>query len=317
MRLRFEQRLPGRATVASAASAGGGSGGSPPRGLSRVPLPHNFKERVAQQFEERAARYDRGNTYHPPLAARLVQLAALQPGEAVLDVGAGTGLVALQAAQEIGPTGRVLAVDLSTSMLEQAKAKAGAQGLVSVETLAADIDTCTFLPGSIHAILCSSALPFLPDIPASLARWRGWLERSSGRLVFNVPKGIGSRAFTLFAEVAAQEAGLLLVDPSSQFAQDAAVHEMLATAGYSRCELQVSNELNRRAAQTPEQWAAAAWQFCASSPFADVGRQVSAAQLERMRVQYLREAAELAVRYATSAGGIEEPYQMLWVMARP
>lgn len=57
--------------------------------------------------------------YHPPLAARLVEVAALQPGMAVLDVACGTGLVLTDAAGAVGATGRVVGVDLSAEMLKQ------------------------------------------------------------------------------------------------------------------------------------------------------------------------------------------------------
>ena len=57
--------------------------------------------------------------YHPPLAKRLLELAALRPGMAVLDVACGTGLVLLDAAAAVGPAGRVAGVDLSAQMLKQ------------------------------------------------------------------------------------------------------------------------------------------------------------------------------------------------------
>ena len=58
--------------------------------------------------------------YHPPLAARLVELTELRPGMAVLDVASGTGLVLLAAAAAVGPAGRAVGVDLSAEMLKQA-----------------------------------------------------------------------------------------------------------------------------------------------------------------------------------------------------
>jgi ubiquinone/menaquinone biosynthesis C-methylase UbiE len=58
-------------------------------------------------------------SYHPPLAARLVELAELRPNMAVLDVACGTGLVLLAAAAEVGPIGRAVGVDISAEMLKQ------------------------------------------------------------------------------------------------------------------------------------------------------------------------------------------------------
>jgi ubiquinone/menaquinone biosynthesis C-methylase UbiE len=58
-----------------------------------------------------------------PLARRVVEMAELHEGESVLDVGTGTGLAAFLAAKLVGPTGRVLGVDLSDGMLSVATKK--------------------------------------------------------------------------------------------------------------------------------------------------------------------------------------------------
>ena len=57
---------------------------------------------------------------HARLADRLVRLAAPQPDERVLDIATGTGFVAILAAQLVGERGRVVGVDISAGMLDQA-----------------------------------------------------------------------------------------------------------------------------------------------------------------------------------------------------
>ena len=52
-----------------------------------------YKQRIEDLFQGRAGRYDTGDTYHPPLAERLLSVAAIQPGERSFDVATGTGLV--------------------------------------------------------------------------------------------------------------------------------------------------------------------------------------------------------------------------------
>lgn len=87
-------------------------------------------DRIRQQFDGRAGKYDaESNNYHSMLAQQLLSLCDLQPGQQVLDLASGTGMVALPAAAAVGPDGRVVAVDLSEAMLAQAKAKAEAQRL--------------------------------------------------------------------------------------------------------------------------------------------------------------------------------------------
>ena len=62
-----------------------------------------------------------------------IALADLKPGEVVLDIGSGGGLDALLAAQKVGPTGKVIGVDMTQSMLERARQNAKQAGLDQVE----------------------------------------------------------------------------------------------------------------------------------------------------------------------------------------
>lgn len=57
------------------------------------------------------------------------QRSALQPGETVLDLGSGAGLDAIIAAMRVGPSGRVIGVDLNPAMCRKAKAHAAATGM--------------------------------------------------------------------------------------------------------------------------------------------------------------------------------------------
>ncbi|HEX9201063.1 MAG TPA: methyltransferase domain-containing protein [Acidobacteriaceae bacterium] len=59
---------------------------------------------------------------------RVLRLARLSPGEQVLDVGCGTGTLAIAAAREVGPTGAVYGVDASPEMLARAAKKASKAG---------------------------------------------------------------------------------------------------------------------------------------------------------------------------------------------
>lgn len=128
-------------------------------------------------------------------------------------------------------------------------------------------------------------------------------------------QGSGSQAFTVFSEVLAAR-GLSLADPSALFAEEEAVRHLLAGAGYSRVSLEVSTERNVRAGQTPEGWAAAGWDLCISFPLSDLRAQLAPAEVEALRGDYLAAAERVARRFATPAG-IEEPYLMLWALARP
>jgi SAM-dependent methyltransferase len=128
-----------------------------------------------------AATYDRSASHHPasPLerAAWLAALQQLLPPApaAVLDVGAGTGFLALQAAT-LGH--RVTAVDLAPAMLERLRSKAAAAG-VSID--AREGDASEPPDGPFDAVMERHVLWTLPDPPSALAAWRR--AAPSGRLV--------------------------------------------------------------------------------------------------------------------------------------
>lgn len=84
-----------------------------------LPICDSYKGRLRDYFAQRGGKYDEANTFHPKLAERLLQLAPLRPGSAVLDVATGTGYVALLAAEAVGSNGLIICIDMSSVMLRQ------------------------------------------------------------------------------------------------------------------------------------------------------------------------------------------------------
>src|SRR5271170_6690533 len=68
-------------------------------------------------------------------------VAAMQPGETVLDLGSGAGFDCFLAARKVGPTGRVIGVDMTEAMLEKARANAEKSGLGNVEFRKGEIES--------------------------------------------------------------------------------------------------------------------------------------------------------------------------------
>lgn len=89
------------------------------RKTPRILQPESYKQRIRGMWEGRGADYDSSDTFHRSLAEQLVDRAGLQVGHTVLDLATGTGMVALPAAEKVGLEGRVVAVDISTSMLAE------------------------------------------------------------------------------------------------------------------------------------------------------------------------------------------------------
>ena len=87
----------------------------------------------------------------------------LEPGEVVLDLGSGGGLDAFLAAREVGPTGRVIGVDMTPEMIERAQEGARNVGLEHVEFRQGRLEALPVDDGSIDAITSNCVINLVPD----------------------------------------------------------------------------------------------------------------------------------------------------------
>jgi arsenite methyltransferase len=90
-------------------------------------------------------------------------LADLRPGQVVLDLGSGAGFDALLAARKVGPSGRVIGVDMTDAMLAKARTNAEKAGLANVEFRQGDIEMLPLEDGSIDVALSNCVLNLVPD----------------------------------------------------------------------------------------------------------------------------------------------------------
>ncbi len=99
----------------------------------------------------------------------LADLAAIRPGDRVLDIGTGVGEPAITASLRAGPGGQVVATDLSPQMLAVARRRAAALGLTNLEFREMAAETLNFPEGSFDAILARFSLMFVSDLHDTLA----------------------------------------------------------------------------------------------------------------------------------------------------
>ena len=90
-------------------------------------------------------------------------LRRLQPGEKVLDVGCGAGFDAFVAADQVGPGGHVIGIDMTTEMVAKAQATAGALGLSHVEFREAFAEALPADDGWADVVLSNGAINLCPD----------------------------------------------------------------------------------------------------------------------------------------------------------
>ncbi|KAJ3166379.1 hypothetical protein HDU87_002082 [Geranomyces variabilis] len=155
-------------------------------------------------FDHRAATYDTDD-FHPPLAQTLLSTASPTPGQSILDLATGTGLVAIAAAKTIGPTGHVTAIDISSKMLAVAKEKAAALGLTNIVFHKVDTkDMFTAFPRySFDHVLCSAGMVFMDDLPTILSDCYNFLK-IGGKITFDAPADGSSLIGSTSANVARQ-----------------------------------------------------------------------------------------------------------------
>lgn len=143
--------------------------------------------RMAPGWDDRHDELDRAAR---PVAQRMIDRLDPAPGDAVLEVAAGTGLVGLLAAPRVGEAGSVLLSDFAEPMVRAAERRAGEAGLANVRCRVLDAERLDLDDASVDGVLCRWGLMLMDDPAAALAECRRVL-RPGGRLsaaVFSGPE---------------------------------------------------------------------------------------------------------------------------------
>jgi len=91
--------------------------------------------------------------------------AGLSPGETVLDLGSGAGIDCFLAAREVGPSGRVIGVDMTPAMLERARANRVKASAANVEFRLGEIEHLPVADSSVDAIISNCVVNLSPEKP--------------------------------------------------------------------------------------------------------------------------------------------------------
>ena len=197
-------------------------------------------------------------TIGTPFARELVEAAALEPGERVLDVACGTGIVTRLAAGRVGAEGSVAGLDINPAMLGVARTAVSDPSIEWYESSAESIPTAD---GSFDAVLSSLGLQFVPD-KAAAAREMHRVLATGGRVAIGT---VGSAPFfdildqALAEHVSPDVAAFVRVvfsldDPST-------MQDLLADAGFSEVRVE-SKKLTLRLPASAE----FLWQYVHSTP---------------------------------------------------
>jgi ubiquinone/menaquinone biosynthesis C-methylase UbiE len=210
---------------------------------------------------------------------RTVERLALQPGASVLDVGCGTGASAIPAAKQVGPTGKVIAVDLADRLLENARRKAATLKLQNIEFRLGDMENLGYPDEHFDAVICVFAIFFVPDVATLVGElWR--MLRPNGQLAITTwgPRvwEPGSTGWRLAVEQLRPDLHAAF-NPWDRIADPASLRKLFTEAGVAEAEIVAED--GRQALRSPEDW----WTMVLGSGYRWTVDQMEPEMAERLR----------------------------------
>ncbi|QKK11073.1 MAG: methyltransferase domain-containing protein [Pseudomonadota bacterium] len=209
-----------------------------------------------------------------PLANDLIVAADLKPGEKVLDVACGTGVVTRLAAQQVCQGATVAGLDVNPGMLSVARTVTPKD--LAIDWYETSAEAMPLADASFDVVLCQMGLQFIPDKLKALKEIRRILKRG-GRVILNLP-GPTPAIFVALAEALAKN-----IDPKCAAFVNVvfSLHDadrlrsLMADAGFSDIEIQKTNRTLLLPA--PQDFI---WQYIFSTPLAELVGKASADQRE-------------------------------------
>lgn len=251
------------------------------------------KRKVAAGFNLASVGYDRQAVKFLALTARkLVEIAAIQNQDTVLDVATGTGHSAIALANLVGEKGRVIGIDIAADMLEVARANITKASLDNIELQLGDAENLGFEDGSFDKVVCASGIFFLPDMLAGLKEWRR-VAKPGGVVAFS---SFGETAFNPMRERYAnriQNNYGVVLPPSRGFQRLNTIEkcqDLMQQAGFGLEDIEIRTEQLGYYLQNADEW----WDIVWHTGFRHSVSQIAPERLEQFKTEHLAEIGTLA-----------------------
>lgn len=212
-----------------------------------------------------------------------VAVAALRPGEVVVDLGCGGGLDVLLAARHVGSTGKAIGIDMTPEMIARARAGAAQIGATNVEFHQAQIDQLPLPDQSVDCILSNCVINLAPDKPAVFREMRRVLK-PGGRISISdialrqpLPPEIASSVQAYVGCIA----GALLISDYERLLREAGFDAVVVS--------ETGSDLNAYAQADASECCSATESSCCDVPSADAENLATEPSLHEGLAQILRD----------------------------
>lgn len=162
-------------------------------------------------------------------------IAALKPGERVLDLGSGAGFDVFLAARQVGPSGFVIGVDMTPEMVDRARINAAKTGLSHVDFRLGDIEQLPVEDRTVDVIISNCVINLAPD-KAAVFREAYRVLAPGGRLAISDVVAVGDLPAALAADPAAYTGCITGAAPVAE------LERALAAAGFTDVRVAVQSD---------------------------------------------------------------------------
>ena len=248
-----------------------------------MPSHDELKARAAATYNAASDWYDSpDNTFWERFGRRTVERLALQPGMRVLDVCSGTGESAIPAAEAVGPSGRVIANDISERLLALLSHKVERRGLGQLECRLQDLVTLD-LGERFDAVLCVFGIFFVADMVEGIRRLWTHVQPGGSLAITTWGPRLFEPVNSVFWESVRTERPDLYkgFNPWDTITEPEALRDLLARAGVTNPT--IATESATHPLPSPESW----WALVQGSGYRGTLEQLSDDSRERVRQRNL------------------------------